>query len=329
MTSMSDKAKKMLSKISKEYLSFIRSAQYISNGEEIHLKDINYFNTNTSKKQKNDKNNKKREHIISSIINSETPKIFFIKSLRWFNLKKAIELYISKLAIDNDIYQIDNISCNIKAGRKNNYDFDIVINDIYHFDIEFKFNAKKIKEAPQFVSPMKLSQYLSNNFEEFYYDLYLVKLEEKYGINIPEKEEYLSKVHSPNPKCLEQIQDRYYKGCKRSSKFTNNKDDIEFYNYMKKISKDSISDFVSKNDINIDKLNEYLKNSQKNKKYMLYKNKSLYFEEHNSDDYLIKSCKKEPSLSRYKAKTESGNFLKILIRWKNGNGVAFPAFQIS
>src|SRR6056300_2055679 len=99
MTSMSDKAKKMLSKISKEYLSFIRSAQYISNGEEIHLKDINYFNTNTSKKQKNDKNNKKREHIISSIINSETPKIFFIKSLRWFNLKKAIELYISKLAI--------------------------------------------------------------------------------------------------------------------------------------------------------------------------------------------------------------------------------------
>ena len=329
MTTMSDKANKLLLNISKEYLVFIRTAQYRSNDEEIHLKDINYFNTNTSKKQKNDKNNKKREHIISSIINSETPKIFFIKSLRWFNLKKAIDLYISKLATDNNIYQIDNISCNIKAGRKNNYDFDIVINDIYHFNIEFKFNAKKIKEAPQFVSPMKLSQYLSNNFEEFYYDLYLVKLKEKYGINIPEKEEYLSKVHSPNPKFLEHIQDRYYKGCKRSSKFTNNKDDIEFYNYMKKISKDSISDFVSKNDINIDKLNEYLKNSQKNKKYMLYKEKSLYFEEHDKNDYVIKSYEKETSLSRYKAKTESGNTLKILIRWKNGNGVAFPAFQIS
>ena len=88
-------------------------------------------------------------------------------------------------------------------------------------------------------------------------------------------------------------------------------------------------DFVSKNDINIDNLNEYLKNSQKNKKYMLYKEKSLYFEEHNEYDYLIKSYEKEPSLSRYKAKTESGNTLKILIRWKNGNGVAFPAFQIS
>jgi len=329
MTSMSDKANKLLSKISKEYLSFIRTAQYISNDEEIHLKEINYFNTNTSKKQKNDKNNKKREHIISSIINSETPKIFFIKSLRWFNLKKEIDLYISNLARDNNIYQIDNISCNIKAGRKYNYDFDIVINYIYHFNIELKFNAKKIKQAPQFVSPMKLSEYLSNNFEEFYYDLYLVKLEEKYGMNIPEKEEYLSKIHSPNPKCLEHIQDKYYKGCKQSSKFTNNKEDIEFYNYMKKISKDSISDFVSKNDINIDKLNEYLKNSQKNKKYMLYKEKSLYFEEHNESDYLIKSYEKEPSLSRYKAKTESGNTLKILIRWKNGNGVAFPAFQIS
>lgn len=329
MTTMSDKANKLLSKISKEYLSFIRTAQYRSNDEEIHLKDINYFNTNTSKKQKNDKNNKKREHIISSIINMKTPKIFFNKSQRWFNLKKEIDLYITKLATDNNIYQINNISCNIKAGRKYNYDFDIIINDIHHFNIELKFNAKKIKQAPQFVSPMKLSEYLSNNFEEFYYDLYLVKLEEKYGMNIPEKKEYLSKVHSPNPKCLEHIQDRYYKGCKQSSKFTNNKDDIEFYNYMKKISKDSISDFVSKNDINIGKLNEYLKKSQANKKYMLYKEKSLYFEEHNVSDYLIKTCEKEPSLSRYKAKTESGNTLKILIRWKNGNGVAFPAFQIS
>lgn len=329
MTYISDKSNKLLSKISKEYLSFIRTTYYKYGDEVIYLKDINYFNTTISKKHKNEKNNKKREQIISSIINMETPKIFFIKSLRWFNFKKEIDLYISKLATDNNIYQIDNISCNIKAGRNNNYDFDIIINNIYHYNIEFKFNVKKIKQAPQFVSPMKLSQYLSNNFEEYYYDLYLVKLKEKYGMDIPEKEEYLSKVHSTNPKCLEGIQAKYYKGCKISSKFTNNKDDIEFYNYMKKISKDSISEFVSKYDININKLNEYLKNSQKNKKYMLYKNKSLYYEEHNSDDYIIKSCEKEPSLSRYKAITESGNTLKILIRWKNGNGVAFPAFQIS
>jgi len=329
MTFISDKADKLLSMISKEYLSFIKTSHYKYGNEVIYLTDINYFNTNTSKKQKNDKNNKKREHIISSIINLETPKIFFVKSLRWFNLKKQLDLYISKLIANNNIYKIDNISCNIKAGRKNNYDFDIVINDIYHFNIEFKFNAKKIKQAPQFVSPMKMSQYLSNNYEEFYYDLYLVKLKENFGMDIPEKEEYLSKIHSPNPKCLEDIQDKYYKGCKKSSKFINNKENIKFYNYMKKISKDSISDFVFKNEINIDKLNEYLKNSQKNKIYMLYKNKSLYFEEHNMDDYLIESCEKEPSLSRYKGKTKSGNILKILIRWKNGNGVAFPAFQIS
>ena len=81
MTTMSDKANKLLLNISKEYLVFIRTAQYRSNDEEIHLKDINYFNTNTSKKQKNDKNNKKREHIISSIINSETPKTNLNSSL--------------------------------------------------------------------------------------------------------------------------------------------------------------------------------------------------------------------------------------------------------
>jgi len=31
----------------------------------------------------------------------------------------------------------------------------------------------------------------------------------------------------------------------------------------------------------------------------------------------------------YECKTESGYKLKVLLRWKNGNGIAYPAFQIS
>jgi hypothetical protein len=29
------------------------------------------------------------------------------------------------------------------------------------------------------------------------------------------------------------------------------------------------------------------------------------------------------------AKTKSDRNIKILLRWKNGNGIAFPSFQIS
>jgi hypothetical protein len=33
-------------------------------------------------------------------------------------------------------------------------------------------------------------------------------------------------------------------------------------------------------------------------------------------------------MNGYVATSESGSKIKILLRWKNGNGIAFPAFQI-
>jgi len=33
-------------------------------------------------------------------------------------------------------------------------------------------------------------------------------------------------------------------------------------------------------------------------------------------------------MNGYVATSKSGNKIKILLRWKNGNGIAFPAFQI-
>ena len=49
----------------------------------------------------------------------------------------------------------------------------------------------------------------------------------------------------------------------------------------------------------------------------------------NSKNYEIISYIKEPELQRYVATTKTGIVLKILLRWKNGNGIAYPAFQIS
>jgi hypothetical protein len=57
--------------------------------------------------------------------------------------------------------------CVHKAGRNNHYDLLLTINDTQKFNIEFKFNAEFIKETPQFVSPMKPSQYLQTSYEEY------------------------------------------------------------------------------------------------------------------------------------------------------------------
>jgi len=46
-------------------------------------------------------------------------------------------------------------------------------------------------------------------------------------------------------------------------------------------------------------------------------------------DYNIVSCVKNPAKSRYECETQSGKKINVLLRWKNGNGIAFPAFQIS
>lgn len=292
---------------------------------------INYYSIKTfdlSVRSDNDKNNKIRESIIGSIINNVIPVNYYKFSNRWAKLKDEMNNYISKLCLKNNI-QKNTQKCSHKAGRKHNYDFSLIINDNHPFNIEFKFNAQNISETPQFVSPMKPSQYLESSYEEYYYDNYLILLAKEFNFLLPERNEYLHKIHSTSPKCMIEFQKKYYNGCTQSSKYTGIKEDIEFYNRAKELSEESIKTFITNNELKIDDLTEYLLKSQNNKTYMLYKNNKLHLEFINSDDYEIISYKKEPQLQRYLATTKTGIELKILLRWKNGNGIAYPAFQIS
>jgi hypothetical protein len=62
---------------------------------------------------------------------------------------------------------------------------------------------------------------------------------------------------------------------------------------------------------------------------MLYKNNMFYKETINMDDYKLVSYEKYTKRYMYVAQSKSNKKIKILLRWKNGNGIAFPAFQIS
>ena len=70
----------------------------------------------------------------------------------------------------------------------------------------------------------------------------------------------------------------------------------------------------------------YLKKSQDDKIYMLFYQKKFYLEK-KEDDYKIINITK--TKNQFICHTESGKKIKILLRWKNGNGISFPAFQIS
>ncbi len=317
-----------LQKYVRNWLSLVGSLGEIKyNKSAICFNDINIFKSKN--RSENDKNNKKRENIIGGVINNKIPEKYYKYSLRWTRLKKGIDKYIETLCLANGITEIKGVNCEHKAGRGNHYDFILHINECSDFKIEFKFNAELLNEAPQFVSPMKPSQYLTGSYEEYYYDNYFVPVTEKFNLPLPTKEEYLKSIHAPDPACVRPHQQKYYGGCNKSSKFTGDAEDIKFYNYLKKISKESIKTFITDHDILITKLNDYLLTTQKEKFYMLYKNSKISMQTINLDDYIITEIKKDPRYSRYIAYTKTKNKLKILLRWKNGNGIAFPSFQIS
>ncbi len=293
---------------------------------KISCPDIDAFDL--AVKSKNDFNNKRRESIIGAIINKKIPLNYYEYSLRWERLKNSVNKYIQTLCEEKEI-KLETVKCEHKAGRNNHYDLLITINENVVFNVEFKFNASNLDDTPQFVSPMKPSQYLEQSYESYFYDNYLKILTNEFNLSLPDKDTYLKQIHSPSPECVSELQSKYYSGCKSSSKFTSQEDDVKFYERAKELSKESIVSFITEYGIKTDLLTNYLLETQKNKYYMLYKNGELHFQKINLDNYKIISCEKRPSAQSYIAETETGVKMKILLRWKNGNGIAYPAFQIS
>ena len=291
----------------------------------INYKAINAFNL--SVKNKNDMNNKMRENIIGAIVNNSTHGNYFTSSQRWKHIHESINIYLNDL-IDN-AEPIASVKLLHYGGRRFNYDFTIKINQILSFNIELKYNVDSVEESPQFVSPMKPSQYMSSSYEEYFYDNYLPILSELSGLPLPDRKQYLKQIHTNIPVCMKMYQELYYKGCKQSSKYTGNEKDIEFYERAKEIDNESRSSFIENNDLNIELLSSYLQDTQKGKMYMLYKNNSFKMEKVNMGDYQLVSYEKLPHKYMYVATSLSGKKIKILLRWKNGNGIAYPAFQIS
>ena len=290
--------------------------------------DIVYFNVEGAGRSENDKNNKIREDIIQSMPYIDED--YFNDpehGKSWRQIKTSFDDKMRELCSEYSTYKIQH-----KAGRNFNYDFNVTFmdqnkNTIKSVKLEFKYNAASIDEAPQFVSPMKPSQYLSQSFEEYYYLNYLIPLFNKFSLTIPELEIYMKQVHGNKPKCLEQAQLLYYQGCKQSSKYTGIENALKFYEECNKASSESITKFINNADLDVEKLNQYLIKSQDDKVYLLYKNGEFNLQFSNQNDYIIESYIKDTN--RYIATTKSGKKIKILLRWKNGNGIAYPAFQIS
>ena len=287
----------------------------------------------SSSKNMNDSMNKIREAIVSGIVNGDIPESYFIKKDRWDMLHTAVKKFIQKVFENYDLDKY-RIVCVPRGGRKYNYDFDFVLKEgeeiIESRHIELKFNAGDVDDTPQFASPMKPSQYMSQSFEKYHYDKVMPRIvsESSDILTMPNESDFMKEIHNNKPPCMTSFQKLYYEGCKSSSKFTDKAEAIHFYESSLRLSKQGIHDFINETDLDCEKVTEYLLNTQAGKIYMLYRNGRFVKQEVNLDDYKITSVKKNPDKSRYECETATGIKLQVLLRWKNGNGIAFPAFQI-
>lgn len=308
------------------FLKYFSLKPFKNNKNIINVTSIRAFDVST--RDQNDKNNKIRENIISAIYNNKVPDDYYIIS-KWDYHRRKLFHFLTKLSDKKYV----KVECKNKAGRGNNYDFSIKLfyedGTTEEFMIELKFNVSSLKAAPQFVSPMKPSQYMTNSYEEYFYDNYLPQLSDIAQIQMPIKEEYLKQIHSNKPKCMKPFQELYYKGCKNSSQFSGEEKDIHFYVSAKKISSESIKSFINNTELIITSLSDYLFKTQQNKTYMLYSKKDIILQKINIDDYIIDRVVKNADLYRYECISKNGTQFNVLLRWKNGNGIAFPAFQIS
>jgi hypothetical protein len=285
----------------------------------INKRSIDSFFYNYSRNS-NDEKNKKREKIIEFIINNKIPKEYY-NDEKWLKIKTGINDFLILLKEN-----FTSLHCEYKAGLNNNYDFLIKL-DQEDFKIEFKYGKERIDQHPQFVSPSKPSAFFFNSYEEYFYDKYFFKIAQCLSFEIPLKKEYLKKVNSST--FLMEYQELYYKGSKTSSRFTNEETDLKFYNFCNDLSKESIINFVKNNDLNAELLSEYLINSQESKIYMLYPTKMSGFllQKIDSKDFKIELVTKDKN--RYICHCKNGTVINVLLRWKNGNGIAWPALQIS
>lgn len=318
-----------------EYMASITNAVSVnvlaSAAKKVDKGSINYFKkTFGCGRGKNDVANKVRENSIVMMLNKETPEEYRLHDPLWCLVADKVQICVDEMLTISGI-DPEMVKYKKAAGRGKHHDFEAVdVAGNVLMNIEFKYGATQIVEAPQFVSPMKPSQYMSGSFEEFFYDTGLPTIIADTEFEIPDKDVWLAQLHRNKPPCMKMIQDKYYAGCKASSQFTGDASDILFYEKCKVVSNNVIIAFLSKDDVSlcVDILSGYFIQTQK-KVYLMYKDGEFTHQRINPEEFVIDTCIKHPQKHRFVVTTKTGRTINILLRWKNGNGIAFPAFQIS
>lgn len=335
-------------------------------------KHIEVFKESCAKAE-NDETNKIRETVIEYIINRKIPEDWYESSLEWRELKDQLDLFLEALANHRPYRNITCIPRGgrkykydfefiIDFGEKTEKDKHIVKIE----KIEFKYGCESITDYPQFIQlPSKSITYCSIDTEpntdttpiptqksntsvtyaEHFYNHYMSRMNELYQCPISiSKEDYLKYIHQSSEKKHPWFQ------------FIKSRE-AEHKEEKKKLVDESIHEYIDlfqcnprvgeeedpeKEDVRLSKSDttwiiqtiQPLFESQKNKKYMCYKNNRFYYDsildEELTITYLYDKIKnKEGKYHTIVFNTRLPTTkIHMLLRWKNRAGILYPAWQI-
>lgn len=272
------------------------------NNKRIDFTDINYF-YNINIRTKNGSANIIRELILLSIGKRLVPYEWCIYT-KWFDVYKG---WINKL----------NLLCpngwvlKRTAGRNHHYDF-LLSDEKTSYKIEFKYNTKSVDKCPQFLN-ISSKSFTNFDYAEYFYEYYLNKVADLYLLDLPDKSDYIKNIHKSVPTI------QFLKTLKSAND-----------NRHKSIVKDSISTYLANLDhINIDSINTKILETQSGKKYILFHQGQYYCDFLSDEDLTVSDIKCVRNNNVVVLKTLSGYHIEMLLRWKNGIGVLYPAWQIS
>ena len=295
-----------------------------NNINKLNENDLEIF-FNKSSRDKNDEINKKRELLLEKIINKD----IIINKKKYSNLNKNIHDELKKYCSNTYTY----IRCELKAGRRCNYDYDVFYynnnNLVKQIKLEFKYGVKKITDYPEILQlyckaynifkKKDYIQYFYNNIDNFI---------EQFPSDISKK----LKEYKPNyAEYLKICNDTKYKHTFQNiiynySKETNN--NISF----KKFINQQISDFLKNlkiEDLKFNNIQNLILEKQKGKIFLMICDGNVCSDK--IDDKLNIENKiiiKNNNTIVFNSINENYS-IQWLLRWKNHKGCSGPAWQIS
>ena len=278
----------------------------------------------------NDSNNKVREHLLTHLLTPACDPCMTADSPhaeKWNRLRNEWKTALDNLAERLGITNYTSIHIEHKGGRGENSDFLVTyIGSDYNkpVKVEFKFN-----EMPQFLNLPANRPIHPTSYAEFYYNNYLDRVLEILEILLSEKPTYAAwvKYLYNNDASKHPLYVRMKEAEKTCTQASNLKKAIQTGLVAQSIREylEQVKDFT-----NCEYLTqEFQKQSDKHFLIYNYTDGKFHYDTYTPNELTVKSVSSVINGNTLVLESNHpGTYHHCLLRWKNHQGILFPAWQI-